>query len=90
MQTAVSCYSYSYSSCYSTETCVREFTLSLLGDLITRAHTHTLGFCFQGPLLQVRSVQVRLVPKSKLFGNYCGSFYRPDALPVAQPTASKH
>jgi len=32
-----------------------------------------------------------LVPWSKNFGNYYGrTFYRPDALPVTQPTASKH
>ena len=44
-------------------------------------------------LLQVKLLQVRRVPTSKILGNYCGrtfTGYRPDALPVAQPTVSKH
>jgi len=41
-------------------------------------------------MLEVRLLEVRPVPKVKYCELLWWNVYRPDALPVAQPTASKH
>ena len=56
-----------------------------------RVHTQFFNWAiFLNYYRQVRLHQVRPVPKSKLLGLLWQNFYRPDALPVAQPTASKY
>jgi len=58
-----------------------------------RPCTHTRFFTspfFQGNCMHVRLLPVKPVPKVNSWELLWQNFYRPDALPVTQPTASKH